>query len=69
MRDHERRGAEVINGYAPPLLPCEQTWLRLMAYARQLRERKQQALHARMPQANALTRALTARILADHGLW
>jgi hypothetical protein len=60
---------EVIDRYAQPLSACQQTWLKLMAYAGLLRERKARALHARMPQANALTRSLTARILEDHGLW
>ena len=69
MGDHERSGGEVIDRYAQPLSACQQTWLKLMAYVRLLRERKARALHARMPQANALTRALTARILEDHGLW
>ena len=69
MGYHEGVGVDVIDGRAQPLPPCEQTWLKLMGHTRLIQQGKMRVLSARMPRANAITLALTARILDGQGLW
>jgi hypothetical protein len=64
----EGGAGEVIACQVQHLHPCQQTWLKLMVFRRQIREHKLSALRTRMPEANTLTLALTARILENHGL-